>query len=256
MSNLFTDVITVTNKLTIPLGQNSTNPLTRTKVPSPGALSYDEPTQLFYYGDTAQWNEVLGPQGPVGVTGIVGPQGPPGQAGATGPSRPTNDFGNVTWTLSHAQGEITIPSASSFPWNINNVGGNVTYNGTSLVAGTAGTYLCCFGFALIKPSTAFNVPQSVSLITNNDSTTAVSQYTLQERQDPNVIIVFPRPIYFNAKGQTGSVVITVAAGTTINIINSLTASYTNDFENDIDGTYTINGGVGAIAAYLTIHRIA
>ena len=80
----------------------------------------------------------------------------------------------------------------------------------------------------------------------------IAQYTLQERQDPG-----PSPqTYFDVAGQSASVVMTLTAGETVNMINSLNGSTVCKFENNVDGAYTINGGVGALAAWITMYRIA
>lgn len=44
-----------TDKLVVPLGQNLDQPLTTTKVPSPGSLAYDSNTSKLYYGTSGNW---------------------------------------------------------------------------------------------------------------------------------------------------------------------------------------------------------
>jgi hypothetical protein len=250
MSNY--DTVVVVKKLVVPIGTNLISETLRTRAPSPGALAYDSTANLLYYGNATDWIQAQGPTGPQGPQGPQGIAGPTGPAGPQGPLPTTNDYGNVTWSLVNSDGEVTIASAGVIPWNHNTVAGGVGYTGTQLVVNTPGTYVVNFGYGLFLPSATNNMPQSFSLITNGNTATAASQYTLQEREDPG-----PNPqSYFDASGQSATTVMTFAAGDTLNMINSLNGSTVCNFMNNIDGTYTINGGVGAIAAYITIYRLA
>ena len=113
----------------------------------------------------------------------------------------------------------------------------------------AGSYLVNFGYGLNLPSSGQNVPQSLSLCVNNNVVGISAQYTLQERSD-----LTPHPaLYTSNKGQSATVLLALSAGDTVNLINSTI----NDlhFQNNVDGTYTINGGIGSLAAWITLHAI-
>ena len=60
-------------------------------------------------------------------------------------------------------------------------------------------------------------------------------------------------LYTSNKGQSATVLLALSAGDTVNLINSTI----NDlhFQNNVDGTYTINGGIGSLAAWITLHAI-
>ena len=72
-----TSSLSVNKSLSIPIGVNATNESTRSRVPSFGALSYDQGASLLYFGDSTDWVEVAGPQGATG-SATVGPTGPTG----------------------------------------------------------------------------------------------------------------------------------------------------------------------------------
>ena len=76
--------ISATGRLTIPMGSNLSDSITRTLTPSMGALAYDAPANLVYYGDVDTWNLFGG--GGIGSTGMTGRNGVTGLSvtGSTG----------------------------------------------------------------------------------------------------------------------------------------------------------------------------
>ena len=234
MSNANT--VVATNKLVIPIGSNL--------ISEPNRTFYHPLDQLHTILELISCIMVIIPtKYAQGATGPTGPAGPTGPDWAYG----TNRYNRRLWKCFldfsfFSQGIQTIASGGVMPWNLNTVHGGVSFDGTNLVANTAGTYLINFGYGLFLPSSSNNMPQSFSLITGGSTATAVAQYTLQERQDPG-----PTPqIYFDVAGQSASVVMTLTAGETVNMINSLNGSTVCKFENNVDGAYTINGGIGTV----------
>lgn len=233
-----TSSLSVNKSLSIPIGVNATNESTRSRVPSFGALSYDQGASLLYFGDSTDWVEVAGPQGATG-SATVGPTGPTGFL----------PYGNASWTLVNSQGNVTLISTQGVAWNLFQTGGNVISSPAGLTVPIAGSYLVNFGYGLNLPSSGQNVPQSLSLCVNNNVVGISAQYTLQERSD-----LTPSPaLYTSNKGQSATVLLALSAGDTVNLINSTI----NDlhFQNNVDGTYTINGGIGSLAAWITLHAI-
>jgi hypothetical protein len=286
------EVLSASQKLSSPTGQNLTNATTRTLSPSMGAIAYGSDTNLLYYGSVDTWNVAgmtgstglgatgmtglgatgmtgrgatgmtglgatgmtgLGATGNTGQQGVIGNTGMTGQQGSTGLSgqpTPTTDHGSLTWYLNQADGTVTIASGGTVPWTTSQVGGTVTASlVTGLKAVTAGTYMINFMYANFLPSGTNIRPQSMSLVVNAGAGTA--QYTLQEIQDPT-----PSPaIYFNSAGQSAVIIITLAANDEVNLKNTLAGGNSADFKNDVS-PYSIGGTLGAIAALLTMVRIA
>ena len=102
------NTIIAIDKIVTPLGLNLQDSNLRTKVPSKGALAYEQDTALLYYGNDSDWIllsagglSITGPTGPSGINGlsITGPTGmnglsitgPTGMNGLsiTGPTGPT-----------------------------------------------------------------------------------------------------------------------------------------------------------------------
>jgi hypothetical protein len=87
----------VTNRLSIPIGQNLTNTSTRTLAPSIGALAYDSTTNNVYFGGALDiWVSGLGTTGNTGIgaTGHTGMTGL-GMTGRDGSAANTGSTGNM-----------------------------------------------------------------------------------------------------------------------------------------------------------------
>jgi hypothetical protein len=287
-SSIGKEVISASQRLSSPTGQNLTDATTRTLSPSMGAIAYGSDSNLLYYGSVDTWNVAgmtgstglgatgstgrnatgstglgatgntgmtgLGATGNTGMTGLgatgntgrQGSTGIQGFTGANGQPTPTTDYGNLTWTLTTADGTVTIPSGNTLPWTSSLVGGTVTPGGGGgLVIGTFGVYLISFMYADYLGSGTNVRPQSISLIVNGAG--ASSAYTLQEIQDPN------QDIHHNTGGQTAVVVRTLGVGDVVDLQNTL--ANPADFKNDAT-PFTIGASLGSIAALLTIVRIA
>ena len=84
------EVISASQRLSSPTGQNLQDDVLRTLAPSMGAIAYGSDTNYLYYGSIDQWNiaGMTGIQGSTGQTGLgaTGIQGSTGQTGlgATG----------------------------------------------------------------------------------------------------------------------------------------------------------------------------
>lgn len=50
-----TSTVSVSQVLSLPIGQNLSNPLTRTLAPSPGSIAFDSGLQKLYIGTTTGW---------------------------------------------------------------------------------------------------------------------------------------------------------------------------------------------------------
>jgi hypothetical protein len=71
------EVISASQKLGCPIGQNLQDSTLRTLAPSMGAIAYGSDDNLLYYGSIDMWNVA-------GMTGNTGQQGSTGQRGSTG----------------------------------------------------------------------------------------------------------------------------------------------------------------------------
>ncbi|PWT73992.1 MAG: hypothetical protein C5B60_07390 [Chloroflexi bacterium] len=169
--------------------------------------STDGSLQLFFDdGDSKQWVEIGGPQGPIGLQGQSGPPGPLGPTGATGPpSFPDSPVDgaylrkNGVWIpLTHASAVLTANVALNVA--------NQLFDGPMINVGTEGTWLV-MGTACITATAILGVTARIwdGITIIADAMDTVSQANVAASLSMSGIITDPAgPVRLSAASVGGA----------------------------------------------------
>ena len=210
------EVISASQRLSGPIGQNLTNDTSRTLAPSMGAIAYGSDDNLLYYGSVDAWN-VAGLTGSTGQQGLVGSTGATGQAGTASGTGSTGSFPSQfsethAYMNYQAAGDIVILSGDTIVYNnaVLPSNGQITYNsGTGEVdIVSAGTYLLMWGHNIDGASASSTTTLYSNNVSQGPPYTLRSFYNNANNWDthPNISCVFT----------------TVSANTLLKIVNSST----------------------------------
>jgi hypothetical protein len=175
------EVISASQRLSGPIGQNLTNDTSRTLAPSMGAIAYGSDDNLLYYGSVDAWNVAgmtgaggatgntgqtglgatgntgmtgIGATGRTGMTGQIGPTGAPGQASVTGATGNSATATNGYFYVGSDSGTGTpVPTGLSIQWVTQQAHGGITNDGVgNITVPATGTYLITWGYSVATAS--------------------------------------------------------------------------------------------------------
>ena len=165
-----------------------------------------------------------GPTGPQGLQGITGPTGPQGLQGITGPTGPTagiNAYGgrysNTSRTI-----ELTIGGTSQVPLATTMPNLNTTYGTNNIIITQAGNYEINY-YSNLSVSLAATVTMAVRQNGTNIPSTVITR----------AISAGVGSIY------SGSVIVSLAAGTTIDLAMSSLLAVGVTLGNGVNATLSV-----------------
>ncbi len=176
-----------------------------------------------------------GPTGPTGATGPTGPTGPQGPVGATGPTGATGVTGATgptgatgatgtnfnTYGSFYTTGPQTISSLASIALATTETSNNVTLSNNNITFTDAGVYYISYG---VGTSTTATTDKILLVLNSNQLTETGKQMS-------------------NTNGATGSIILNISAGDTLNLVTTATS------------TITV-GSATEPAAFVNVNRIA